>query len=456
MIGLGIAAVAALGGAKLLGDLEKNKAQMSKASDFLMVEKLIESHLISANGCNDLEGAVVDGPDFEFKTDPRSPVVYGKNKKIGDIEITGLKMKSFKPMDEVVDGAQAGLGEVELRLQKKGSREVVRNIPVSVIVKDDVVQGCDFELTRQFIKIRDDICSRTYALADSLDCDQVIIHLRNLAVEEVCKEVYGSKTPQYIRIGSGLNEIRLCNLALVHAGQSCGSGYIDGFDANGVPSCKPIISFPPPPSCTLWGAWEPPESTVCKDRGFTQSRTCLAGMTATDSQPATGSKVAPECCVESTWTPVVDPATVCSTEKVEEKSNCDTSRLVMDGTKTDGQCCIVSTWTPKKDPATVCTSAKVTEENNCGGKRNEMNGTKSCGGKTCTVYRPYGWGKGCKESVSFRAETWQEGKKQTFYSSYIYGNIGQPGGLYMMEGNITVTCVNGELVESDEDCFKSL
>lgn len=380
LIGVAIAGVAAIGGASFLANLEKNKAQMSRSTDFLMIEKLIESHLSSIRGCESLEGVSVTGTEFSFKTDPKSPVTYGKGEIIGGVEITGLVIKSFSPTTDFEEGAQSGMAEVELRLLKKGAKESWRTIPVAVIVKDNLVQGCNYELTRRFIEIRDELCSKTYALSNNLNCDQVIIHLRNLAVESVCKDVYGAKSPRYITVGAGRNEVKHCDLSKVHAGKLCSGKYLAGFKADGSPDCKPEVTFPPPPSCTRWGTWAPDQSSICKDQPFTQYRNCEAGMTAYDSRPSTGLKDDASCCIVSSWTPLTAPSTVCSSDFVTEQNNCGGTRQVLPGTKTDGSCCVVSSWSPSTgiDPAQVCSTATYEETNNCGGKRNETSGSKDC------------------------------------------------------------------------------
>jgi len=380
LIGVAIAGVAAIGGASFLANLEKNKAQMTRNTDFLVIEKLIESHLSSLRGCEALSGVGVSGQEFSFKSDPNSPVSYGKGEKIGGIEITGLSIKSFTPTSDLDEGAQSGMGEVELRLQKPGSQEVWRTIPVALFVKDGLVQGCNFELTRRFIEIRDELCSKTYALTGNMTCDQVIIHLRNLAVESVCRDVYGSQAPRYITVGTGLNEIKHCDFSKIHAGKLCSSGYLTGFDANGVKQCAPEVTFPDPPTCTRWGTWGPAQSAICKDQPFTQFRNCEEGMTATDSRSSVGLKDDASCCVVTSWTPRTSPATVCTSDYVTEENNCGGIRQVMPGTKTDGTCCVVASWSPASgvNPAEVCTSDTYEEINNCGGTRNETSGTKMC------------------------------------------------------------------------------
>lgn len=380
LIGVGIAGVAAIGGASFLANLEKNKAQMTRNTDFLVIEKLIESHLSSVRGCEALEGVDVGGGEFSFKTDPNSPVTYEKGAIIGGIEITGLKIKSFSATTDFDEGAQSGMAEVELRLQKPNTKEGWRTIPVAVIVKDSLVQGCNYELTRRFIEIRDELCSGAYALSNNLNCDQVIIHLRNLAVESVCKDIYGAQPPRYITVGSGRNESKHCDFSKVHAGKLCSGKYLKGFDAQGRIQCVDEVSFPPSPTCTRWGSWAPDPGTICKDQPFTQYRNCEAGMTAYDSRPSTGSKDDASCCVISSWRDRQNPSTVCTSDYVVEENNCGGTRSVKPGTKTDGACCVVTRWDPATgvNPADVCTTATYQEVNNCGGTQNVTAGTKDC------------------------------------------------------------------------------
>lgn len=461
LIGVAIAGVAAIGGASFLANLEKSKSQMARTTDFLVIEKLIESHLSSMRGCEALEGVPVSGGEFSFKTDPNSPVTYGKGSQISGVEITGLQIKSFTATSDFSEGAQSGMAEVELRLEKKGSREAWRTIPVAVIVKDGEVQGCNYELTRRFIEIRDELCSRAYDLPSNMNCEQVIIHLRNLAVESVCKDVYGAKPPRYITVGSGLNEIKHCDFSKIHGGKLCSGQYLTGFDATGTPVCAPEVTFPPPPSCTRWGSWAPNQSDICKDQPFTQFRNCEAGMTAYDSRPSTGTKNDVSCCVVTSWNPKVPPNTVCTSETVPEENNCGGTRSVMPGTKTDGSCCVVSSWNPKPgvDPSQVCTTATYEEVNNCGGTRNETNGTKVCG-VACSIGRPYTWSgnpSSCQEVGYSDPPKWDSlphGEVRTFYSNKVYGMLST--GMYHMEGEIKIKCNNGTIEVLEVECFKSL
>lgn len=460
LIGVAIAGIAALGGASFLANLEKSKVQMSRSTDFLMIEKLIESHLSSMRGCEVLDGVSVSGEEFSFKTDPNSPVLYGKGQKIGGIGIKGLQIKSFSPMSDFSEGAQSGMAEVELRLEKQGSRESWRSIPVAVIVKDGVVQGCNYELTRRFIEIRDELCSRAYVLSSNMNCEQVIIHLRNLAVESVCRDVYGAKPPRYITVGSGLNEIKHCDFSKIHAGKLCSGQYLTGFDATGDPQCAPERTFPPPATCTSWGNWAPDQVAICKDQPFTQFRNCEAGMTAYDSRPSTGTKDDASCCVVTSWTPKTSPSNVCTSDFVPEESNCGGMRTVMPGTKTDGSCCVVSSWAPASgvDPSQVCTSATYEEVNNCGGNRNESFGTKtdgSCSIGGCKIGHPMMWavaGVTCSEyaTMTLTYENVPNGYKGFANSTYCpYG--GSCNGTMAWEckdGNmvpISKTCVIGEM-----------
>ncbi|MDP2709552.1 MAG: fibrinogen-like YCDxxxxGGGW domain-containing protein [bacterium] len=77
---------------------------------------------------------------------------------------------------------------------------------------------------------------------------------------------------------------------------------------------------------------------------------------------------------DTVWTPNVDPATVCTTDKVTETSNCNNTRNTLPGTK-----CCDSTWTPNVDPATVCTTQTIIETSNCNNTRNTLPGTKTDG-----------------------------------------------------------------------------
>jgi len=104
--------------------------------------------------------------------------------------------------------------------------------------------------------------------------------------------------------------------------------------------------------------------------GFMQSSylTTLAQGACTSS--AIGYTVA---CNDSRWTSKFDPATVCTTDKVPETSNCNNTRNILPGTK-----CCDSTWTPNVDPATVCTTQTITETGDCGATRNTLYGFKVC------------------------------------------------------------------------------
>ena len=326
MIAIGVAGVVAIGGAKLMSNFEKNKADMKMSTDFLSIEKSIESYLVSEDGCVGLVGKQV-GEEFSLS---KKTQTFGKGTELGRITVDTLRIKSFHP----TNGAGTnGFIQIELDVIKDKTRKISKEMPVAVTMESGRITGCNIKQTADLMNIRNELCTKAYGLPVGMTCAQVTLYLLNAAIADVCRDAYGDKTPQYKTQG----DVNLCNLDLIHAGQNCSNGYLGGFDANGIRTCLPRVSFgagPVTPSCTD-SSWSPDVSTVCTGTSLTQS------------------------------------------------SNCGNTRSVS-GTKTDGSCatCTDTTWIPSQSAADVCTTAFVTETSNCGKTRSITPGTKNCS-STC-------------------------------------------------------------------------
>jgi len=79
-------------------------------------------------------------------------------------------------------------------------------------------------------------------------------------------------------------------------------------------------------------------------------------------------------CDSGIWTPNVNPANVCSTQKIIETNNCGQTRKILYGTK-----CCDTVWTHTAKLDEVCASDTVIETSNCGRTRKILNGVKTDG-----------------------------------------------------------------------------
>jgi len=67
----------------------------------------------------------------------------------------------------------------------------------------------------------------------------------------------------------------------------------------------------------------------------------------------------------------------CTPDKICLGKTCDNGCATIHGTKTDGGCCVVTSWTPEVDPTTICSGASITQTSNCGTSRS-IPGSKCC------------------------------------------------------------------------------
>lgn len=336
LIALGVTSALGLGGAYLMSNLEKNKQQLAVQTSYLAVEKSIEGFLISPRGCSVLEGKSLftGDPDDEtdptgeisFKKDPRATQVFGKNEKVGDIEIKSLKIVKFNSFDA---NSSTGIAQVQLKMLKKGSTKgAKRLIPVSVNVVGNVVQNCNYNQTRALNDLKNQICAEAYDMAPTMTCEQVIASLENSVVEEICQEVYGAKPA--LKFYSGANV--LCDFTKLHANKRCGAGFVQAFAADGSLVCR-NISFPSPPTCLAWSSWSPATSTQCSGAPFTQTRTCTTpGVTATQPQQAIGTGPS-----TYTYNPA-DPSTICPSQTTTRTDSCTGAQTQVPGTSTASSC----------------------------------------------------------------------------------------------------------------------
>lgn len=230
LIGTGVV----MGGAKLFSDMEKNKYEMNSQTDALAVQKIVEAHFItSPKGCETLINKRLN-TEFTFKLSPEASTVYGQGTKIADIEITGLRLVDFVPFEP--DGL-SGIVKVELKTLKRNSkRGARREFPVAVNVVNNIIESCNFNLSRDFNELVNSLCAGAYGYPEGTLCEEVVALLRKAAVEKICQDAYGdpvAKPAKYTTV----NGKSYCNLSLVHSGQNCPGKYLIGYAQNGVAVC---------------------------------------------------------------------------------------------------------------------------------------------------------------------------------------------------------------------------
>ena len=211
------------------------------------------------------------------------------------------------------------------------------------------------------------------------------------------------------------------------ANKQCATGFVKGYDQNNNLVCyePPIGPVEPPKECEAWSAWSPAPSSACLSASVTQTRTCLAGLTETQTQVVQGTRNDAGCCSSwSDWSPSSDSK--CRTETVAQTRSCtagwtgNETRNVA-GTKTDG---------------------------NCAG---------------CTINHPMGWsvpsraGESCHCSEYYMApggagsqSILAEGRTKIFEGKFCQarGKFGTQDG----HGSVEATCRNGQLILSNHQC----
>jgi hypothetical protein len=383
LIALAITSTVGLGGAYLLSNVEKNKYTMSTNTGYMALEKTIEGYLTSPRGCGALKDLPIGSEDIEFQLGGNDGPIIKQGAKFGDITITGLRIASFASLDPE---STLGMAQVELLLYKdKADHGAKRVIPVAVNVENNTVTDCNFSHTKAFTDLMNKACYQAYGLPAGTTCDQVREALMNAVVESICTDLYGGGTPvMEVNTAVGNGRLKYCNLNFTHAGQDCGAKYAQGFKANGQLNCVSAFATSTP-VCTTWSAWSPDPSTKCVGQNFTQTRTCTAGASGTDSQGATGTKA-----VTYSYTPG-PPANYCSTVAITKKDNCGSAPTTVYGTKpASDPSCAGSCPSGNKfwGPGNACTdfisgSGTVTLNDNDSGYTGKA--TYSCSGGAWTL-----------------------------------------------------------------------
>lgn len=234
LISVGIATALFVGGVKLFTDTDKNLKDIALTTEDLAIQKIVENHFItSPRGCETLINKPLN-TEFTFKVSPQSPTVYGQGTKIGKIEITGLRLIDFSPFEP--DGS-AGIVKVSLKTHKSNSKKSLRrDFPVAVNVINNIVESCNFNLSKDFNELVNKICAETYNYPDGTTCEEVVNMLRMAAVEKICQDIYGDpvkKPAQFIVNGNR----KFCDINRVHSNESCPGKYLQGFTDTGVAIC---------------------------------------------------------------------------------------------------------------------------------------------------------------------------------------------------------------------------
>lgn len=329
MIALAITSVVGLGGAVMLGRLEKGKSKLSSQTDYMIVEKAIEGYLSSPKGCSALKDLPVGSEDVEIQPGGEDGPIYRRGSSFGPVDITGLKIDSFSAVNSE---SSSGIAKIQLKMQKKGStEETIRHIPVSVNIADGVIQDCNYSRTRAFNDLMNKACEEAYGLSASLSCQQIRDLIMNRLVESICQDIYGPsyRTVSYPSATGGT--LVYCDMSELFKSQDCGTQFAQGIRSNGTLNCV-TATLPPPPTCDTWGSWYPSTSTVCSGQNFTQKRDCTSGAVMQENQSATGTKS-----ITYSFSPG-PPANYCPSQYVTRTNNCDLTTTDVPGTKSDPSC----------------------------------------------------------------------------------------------------------------------
>lgn len=219
----GLICAVSLGVTKVFLEADKKKLSSENKTDQMGIEKLLEASFFTDKGCTQLKNKR-PGDDLSIDT---GPFTVARDKKIGRTTVTGLKFASFYPVDP--EGIK-GVAKILLSLDRDG-RPLTREIPVPVNLKAGAVEDCRLNVSKSYLEIMRRICGGSFgAMTQTLDCAAAIALVEKRTIEEICKDVYGSRPPQY----QGMK----CDLSKIHANQSCGfDGKVVGFDAQGNVIC---------------------------------------------------------------------------------------------------------------------------------------------------------------------------------------------------------------------------
>jgi prepilin-type N-terminal cleavage/methylation domain-containing protein len=219
LVSVGITSVVALGLVNLLTNSDKQKVAAEQILNQGSFEKLLETTFFTDKGCDQLKNKA---PGEELSVN-FGGVTIAQNKKLGKTTVTSLKYENFYPVD--TDGVK-GIAKIVLSLDRNG-RVIKREIPVPVNMQGGKIEDCRLNSTKTFQEIMKKICEGSFGtMTAKLDCAAAIALVEKRTIEEICKDVYGSRPPQF--------QGNKCDLDKIHAAKSCGfNGKAVGFDAQG-------------------------------------------------------------------------------------------------------------------------------------------------------------------------------------------------------------------------------
>lgn len=219
IVSAGLTCLIGFGLVNVLKNADKTKKTSEQTLNQASFEKLLEASFFTEKGCDQLK---TKGPGDELSIETGG-LIIAQNKKLGKTTVNGLKFENFFPVDP--EGVK-GIAKIVLTLNRDG-REIRREIPVPVNMQGGKVEDCRLNTTKTFQAIMKKICEGTYgAMTVTLDCAAAIALVERRTIEEICKDVYGVRPPQF----QGIK----CDLEKLHAGKSCGlGGKAVGFDNQG-------------------------------------------------------------------------------------------------------------------------------------------------------------------------------------------------------------------------------
>ncbi len=219
LVSVGITSVVGLGLVNLLTNTDKKKVAAEQSLNLGSFEKLLEASLSTDKGCAQIKNKA-PGDELSIKF---GGVTVAQNQKLGKTMVTSLKYEEFYPVD--TDNIK-GIAKIVLSVNRDG-RLVKREIPVPVNMQSGKIEDCRLNNTKTFQEIMKKICEGSFgSMTANLDCAAAIALVERRTIEEICKDVFGSRPPQF-------KDIK-CDLDKIHAGKSCGfNGKAVGFDAQG-------------------------------------------------------------------------------------------------------------------------------------------------------------------------------------------------------------------------------
>lgn len=227
IISLGLLGAISLGVVNIAQQSEKRKSAMDVMVTNLTIEKHLESYLYSPRGCDVLKNKNI-GESLSFDVGKMS---YRQGSKIGKTTIEDLKIGNFYKTDQLGRRGMAKIILTMSRQENNSNKRQIKEIPLPVNVKTSgsgiKIEDCLLNKSKTFDAIVKRVCEGSFGpMTKGLTCTEAIALVEKRLIEEICKEVYGGKTPVF----NGVS----CDLKLIHAGQSCGpAGKMRGFDLQG-------------------------------------------------------------------------------------------------------------------------------------------------------------------------------------------------------------------------------